>query len=536
MKKRTVGLGIVLILALSCKKDQTIDNDGTSPTDSTENGVSYTAPSYADDYAAISSWDNRVEWNLANVHDPTVVKAADGYYYMYSTDASYGNAHDGKGHFLYRRSKDLVHWEFKGMAMTASPAWLTDSLNNMRAVDALSAISAPALAFWAPSIKKVGSKYRMYYSVVVDNYIASGKANTADNFDNSWSEKAYIGLRETDYPANNLWIDKGMVVCSASDKGNDWYRSSLNNWNAYFKYNAIDPSYIVTPDNEHWLIYGSWHSGIVAIQLNPETGLPLKKFDRKDESTWGTPIYTRTKNSRWQGSEAPEIIYNAKTGYYYLFLAYDELSVAYNTRVARSKSVTGPYLGYDGKDISSGGEVYPILTHPYRFNNHAGWVGISHPAIFEDEATGSWYYASQGRLPANTNGNAYSNAIMMGHIRAIEWTSDGWPVVMPERYTALPQDVISENDLVGTWEYIALNYQYGVQQTATTLTLLSDKTATGSLSGNWNYNTNTQILTIGSQQLLLRRELDWESDPRTPTIVFAGLSATGVSIWGKKSK
>ena len=30
--------------------------------------------------------------NLANVHDPSVMKAADGYYYMYQTDASYGNA------------------------------------------------------------------------------------------------------------------------------------------------------------------------------------------------------------------------------------------------------------------------------------------------------------------------------------------------------------------------------------------------------------------------------------------------------------
>ena len=48
------------------------------------------------------------------------------------------------------------------------------------------------------------------------------------------------------------------------------------------------------------------------------------------------------------------------------FLAYDELSVAYNTRVLRAKSIEGPYYGKDGRDCTNkGGEAYPILTHPY---------------------------------------------------------------------------------------------------------------------------------------------------------------------------
>ena len=58
----------------------------------------YTAPTYKDDYSSIASWENRSNWNLANVHDPTVAKCGD-YYYMYSTDASYGNAHEiGRAH------------------------------------------------------------------------------------------------------------------------------------------------------------------------------------------------------------------------------------------------------------------------------------------------------------------------------------------------------------------------------------------------------------------------------------------------------
>ena len=77
----------------------------------------YQAPTYPDYYRSISGWDQRQQWNLANVHDPSVMRAEDGYYYMYTTDASFGNAHSGHGHFMCRRSKNLVDWEFMGTTM-----------------------------------------------------------------------------------------------------------------------------------------------------------------------------------------------------------------------------------------------------------------------------------------------------------------------------------------------------------------------------------------------------------------------------------
>jgi len=533
---------------IACSSENEAVTGSTIITDSTTVST-YTAPDYADDYSSISSWDDRDSWNLANVHDPTVVKA-DNYYYMYSTDASYGNAHESSsGHFLYRRSSDLVNWEFRGMAMSGTPSWVLDSLNNIRVHYNLSAVTNPSYGYWAPCVRKYGNKYRMYYSIVIDNYIGSGESTSNGTFDNTWTERAFIGLRESSSLAMNLWTDKGMVVCSVSDKtynskvkgtgsGTDipWYRSSTSDYNAYFKYNAIDPSYIITPKGEHWLIYGSWHSGIVAIQLNPDTGLPLNKFDIDDSSTWGTAIASRNYSSRWQGSEAPEVIYNSDTGYYYLFLAYDGLAVPYNTRVCRSVNVDGPYYDYTGKNISNdGGECYPIVTHPYKFNDHSGWVGFSHCCIFDD-GSGNWYYSSQARLPENTNGNAYSNAIMMGHVRKIRWTEDGWPVVLSERYSAVPQTNITNTDLEGTWENITLNYQYGVQQTSESLVLLSDGTATGALTGNWSYDATDKILTIGSYKLCVERELDWELSIRKPTIVFAGLNSSGVPLWGKKTQ
>ncbi|WP_300726547.1 arabinan endo-1,5-alpha-L-arabinosidase [uncultured Bacteroides sp.] len=503
----------------------------------------YVAPNYPDDYTGFADWNSRGKWNLANVHDPSVVLAEDGYYYMYQTDASYGNAHAAGGHFHGRRSKDLVNWEYLGGTMKDTPAWVVEQLNDYRKDMNLDPIASPNIGYWAPVVRKVrNGLYRMYYSIVIDNYIKTGKANTPENFDNSWTERAFIGLMETSDPASNNWVDKGMVVTSVTDKGTDgWGRTNRDtDWNAYFKYNAIDPAYVITPEGEHWLIYGSWHSGIAALKLNAETGLPAQEIglpfgeNGAAPETYGQLIMTREAGNRWQASEGPEIIY--RDGYYYLFVAYDALAVPYNTRVARSKSITGPYLGIDGTDVTAGGEMYPVVTHPYKFNGSIGWVGISHCAVFDD-GNDNWYYASQGRFPENVPSINVSNAVMMGHIRSIRWTTDGWPVVMPERYGAVPDVAIAEDELVGNWENIDLSYQYGVQKTSETISLTADhKVEGGAFDGQtWSYDAANQILKIGNVELCIQREADWEAEPRTHTIVYAGYNGKK-TYWGKKSK
>ena len=503
----------------------------------------YVAPTYVDDYTSIAGWDKRSQWNLANVHDPTVMLADDGYYYMYQTDASYGNAHTAGGHFHGRRSKDLVNWEYLGGTMQQAPSWVKTKLNEYRATLGLDPVTNPQYGFWAPCVRKVKTGlYRMYYSIVVDNYIQTGKPNTTENFDNSWTERAFIGLMETSDPASNQWTDKGMVICSSSDKGTNWSRPNTNNWDGYFKWNAIDPCYIITPEGKHWLVYGSWHSGFPAVELDAETGKPAVTLPNPwgteaDIAPYGKLVATRLMGNRWQGSEGPEVIYNPNTGYYYLFVAYDALDVPYNTRVARSKNVDGPYLGIDGTDITNkGGEMYPIVTHPYKFSSGYGWVGISHCCVFDD-GKGNWYYASQARFPVNVGGNAYSNAIMMGHVRSIRWTEDGWPLVMPERYGAVPQIAITEDELVGNWEHIDLGYSYGQQKAASTMTLdASHKITAGTWKGGtWSFDASKQILTANGVQLYVQRETDWESNPRRHTIVYVGLNNTK-TYWGKKAE
>jgi arabinan endo-1,5-alpha-L-arabinosidase len=515
-------------------KSTTPDPTPITPVDTSNRSVSiaptnFAGPTYSDNYTGIASWDQRSQWNLANVHDPSVEKSGD-YYYMYQTDASYGNAHDGHGHYPYRRSKDLVTWEYMGAAFTDAPAWVKDSLNNKRARIGLPAIANPSYGFWAPHIKKVGNKYRMYYAIVVTNTIVGTDPNT------SWTERAFIGLAESDDLATNKWTDKGMVVCSEPDGVTSYNRKGANDWSAYYKFNAIDPSFIITPTGEHYLIYGSWHTGIAALKLNPATGKPDKLSTIDD---YGVRIAGRGNiaTNRWQALEAPEIVYNENTGYYYLFVAYDGLDIPYNTRVSRSKSITGPFVGIDGGNVTTGAESFPTVTHPYAFKSSNGWVGISHCSVFQNPDTKEWFYASQGRLPANVAGINASNAVMMGHVHKMYWTADGWPVLDPQRYAAVPQETVPESYFTGTWEMITLNYEYGVQQTPNLVSLTSTKIvkgSTGNTIGTWSFDKATNTLTILNDKFIVAKSWDWEATPRKVTLTLTGINSSGRAVWAKR--
>ena len=544
-----LSISITALSFVGCKPDEPKPDDKPNPF------PTFTIPTYADDYSSISSWANRNKWNLANVHDPSVAYYK-GYYYMYGTDASYGNAHDGHGHFQGKRSTDLVNWDWVGGPFYQAPTWVADSLNAIRSRMGLDVIAKDKIeyGYWAPVVRRVNvggqEILRMYYSIVIFNYIKTGNLSSSP-FDGSWTERSFIGMCESTDPAGAVWTDKGFVTCSSSDRGKNFSRASTNDWSAYFYYNAIDPTYIVTPEGKHYLIHGSWHSGFALLQLDATTGKPINKLGEPYASSaselttrYGVRIGTRTAGSRWQGSEAPEIIY--KDGYYYLFMAYDGLDVPYNTRVVRSANIEGPYLDITGRNFTNGaGDSYPIVTHPYKFNLSNGWVGISHCAVFKKENTNEWFYMSQGRLPKDIPGIAASNAIMMGHVRRIVWCPASksepdnlWPIALPERYAAVPDyGTITKDSLVGTWEHINLKYSYAQQDLATALTLKADGTMSGALTGNWSYDATKKQLILGNIVVCVEREVDWEATPRRVTFVYAGTEKNlNATYWGKKSK
>ena len=150
-----------LLAAASCTKDNGV---GIMTKEDYEGAVENGIPTYADDYSPIANWDFHPNWNLANVHDPSVAYY-DGYYYMFGTSASYGNEHDkatiGR-QYQGKRSKDLVNWTHVYGPMSTAPAWVKDSLNNIRGRMDLPAIENPVYGDRAPVLRGGGGQGRVY--------------------------------------------------------------------------------------------------------------------------------------------------------------------------------------------------------------------------------------------------------------------------------------------------------------------------------------------------------------------------------------
>lgn len=462
---------------------------------------------WIDDYAPLSAMEHYKEWGTYNVHDPAIKKFGDDYY-IYSTDAIFAENRERAremnvplGNIQIRKSKDLVHWEFVGWAFPGIPKEAVDWVHTHNE-------GRGATNIWAPYVMKQGDRYRLYYSVS-----AFGKKT-------SW-----IGLAESASP-EGPWEQKGTVVKS----------------NSLTPVNAIDPSVIEDPDNGRiWMHYGSYFGGLYCVELDPDTGLTMKRDDLGH-------LIARRANYRKDNLEAPEIIYNPDLKKYFLFVSYDPLMTTYNVRVGRSDKPEGPFYDYFGKNMNDTLNNFPIITAPYRFDNHPGWAGTGHCGILATEE-GRYYMAHQGRLSPG-------NHLMVLHLRELFFTPDGWPVVSPQRYAGDAERVVSTQDVAGEWELIRIRESTYDRQLAAGqilwgegslkeeewnnsfhLNLNADGT-TGD-NGSWTFAKKNQTLSLSLgrdtiRNLFIFTGQDWENQKHT--LLFTGLDDEGRSVWGKRIK
>ncbi|MFP9113349.1 arabinan endo-1,5-alpha-L-arabinosidase [Flavobacterium sp. RHBU_3] len=480
---------LVLAMLASCTKDSGTGTDGNDD-DGTGTTPTFDIATITDTYPGYGP-DNVYQWGYRNVHDPSIIKDGDTYY-CYNTDVCFGA--DIRPGIQIRRSKDLIKWDFMGWVFDQLPAQGSNFISTSG--------GTPFNSLWAPYIMKVGSEYRLYYSL-----------------SSSTPRLSVIGLATASAPLGP-WTEKGIVVTSRND--------------STIQTNAIDPTVVIDQSGRHWMYYGSAWDGIYKLELNPATGLVKTSGDK------GVRVAQRgfTGGVVNGNIEGPEVIYNAQFNKYYLFISYDWLQTKYNVRVGRSDSPEGPFLDFNGNDINNEQDDYPMILAPYKFNGHSGWQGVAHCSVFDD-GTGSYYMAHQGRPGENSY-------YMDLHVRKIFWTEEGWPVVSPERYAAVEQTAIAATDLVGNYEQIILGYNvvpgYGDEQTSpdfqtsVSLTLDAAGTINGSANNHWSYSAPWLTLTWSNgytDKLHVERGRDWENAVQS-TILLSGLNNAGTAVWGKK--
>ena len=200
--------------------------------------------------------------------DPNLVKAKDGYFYAYSTQANWKrDSMEDATHFIpILRSNDLMHWTFVGNALQNKPNWKSEG------------------GIWAPDATYYKGKYYLYYSF------------------STWGDPdPGVGFAVSDKP-EGPFTDKGKLFLS-KEVGVD---------------NSIDP--VLTIDNgKLYLIWGSFH-GIYGIPLSDDgASVTGDKFQIAGNAYEGSFVYKRGKYYYYFGStgtccEGVKSTYKVKVG------------------------------------------------------------------------------------------------------------------------------------------------------------------------------------------------------------------------------
>ncbi len=160
-----------------------------------------------------------------SVPDPTVLRADDGYFYLYGTE-------DIRNLPIYR-SKDLVTWEQRGTAFT----------------DATRPKDVEGASLWAPEIRYVNGKYLLLYSLA------------------KWGQHwvSTVGYATADHP-EGPFTSRG-VVFSSKDVDVE---------------NSID-QYLYEEDGKYYMLWGSFF-GLYLMELDVTDDVTITpKLDTKQQ-------------------------------------------------------------------------------------------------------------------------------------------------------------------------------------------------------------------------------------------------------------
>ena len=289
------------------------------------------------------------------LHDPsTFVRDTDGTWWLFAT----GNQ------IISARSRDLVTWTYHDPVLAAPPTWAIEV--------------APGNTkhhYWAPDIIKVGDLYHLYYSV--------------SEFGKNTSAIALATSPVLDPAAPGYgWTDRGIVIRSGPGKD----------------YNAIDPA-LLLDKGRLWMSFGSFWGGIFLVELDRSTGLLRDPDAAPHRIAWSREI------------EAPTLYRRGK--YIYLFvnegICCRGKDSTYRVRVGRSRSITGPFVDDQGRDLLEAGGREVLATE-------GNFIGPGHIGLFKDDSGKEW--ASVHFYDGTRDGAPHLA------LRRLGWTSDGWPEIL----------------------------------------------------------------------------------------------------------
>ncbi len=480
-----------------------------------------------------------------SVHDPSIVEA-NGKYYIFGS------------HLAWSVSSDLRNWS--SLTTNVNTDYRTIFAHNAEWA-ALGGNQGVSTGYdisgnlWAPDViyNKAMGKWCMYMSINGDWYYSSIAMATADNIEGPYTYAGTVVYSGFDNSSQASMTDFAKVTGSNSVPSR--YLSN-GSWNNQYGPNAIDPCVLYDANGDLWMSYGSWFGGIYMIKLDKNTGLRDYSYTYSTVTNQSDQ-YLGIKISGGYGctGEGSYIVYDEAAGYYYLYMSYGGLCCTtdfsnYHMRLFRSKNITGPYTDAAGNSAICTSASTDQTNKGIKIMGNYAFSSLKSVASGEAQANG---YMSPGHNSAfvGSDGQRYVvyhtrfNNGNEGHqVRVHQQfvNQDGWLV------TAVYEDLgskISNNystsDIVGQYEFVNHGNTAGAMLapmlSTTTITLNSDGTITGGVTGTWSRTSGSYYctMTIGgvTYKGVFFKQYD-ESASHNEVMTFTLVGSNNQAIWGSK--
>jgi arabinan endo-1,5-alpha-L-arabinosidase len=300
-----------------------------------------------------------------NFPDPTIIRAANGWYYAYATQTK------RQGLILnlqVARSRDLVHWQYLGEGLPHKPRWAQSTQK-----------------VWAPHVSEHAGRYYMYYSARPDG-----------------ADSLSLAVAVADAPTGPF-VDLGQPLLSGPG------------------FTCIDPMAFDDPITGQRLL--SWGSGFGPIWVQELAADRLRFAPGSTAQALIQPSMTDDPTDYNRLVEAAWVHYHA--GWYYLFYSGDNCCGAaahYAVLVARARQATGPFqtlaeaTGNPAATLLAANEHWRAPGHNCVVTDAAGTDWLACHAIDPRQPTFDAIDASEG----------YSRRVLI--LARLEYAG-GWPYV-----------------------------------------------------------------------------------------------------------
>jgi len=296
----------------------------------------------------------------ANFPDPAVLRAPDGTYYVYATQAG---PDGGNANIQVARSRDLTTWTRLADALPVKPVW-----------------AARTQDFWAPHVSVHDGRYYMYYSAKPDAALADDTRGLC------------LAVAIADRPEGPFRDVGSPLLCG---------KGFVN----------IDPMAYDDPATGKRLLF--WGSGFEPIKVQE-----LAR-DRTSFAPGSKPIDLIATDKTDDPANYRRLVEGAwvtrRDGWYYLFYSGDNCcgeKAHYATLVARSRRATGPY------EILSPARGGLVIAADDR------WNAPGHNSVIRDAKGQWWtlYHGVDRKRPRSAGGDDVNTRRVM-LISRLKWVN-----------------------------------------------------------------------------------------------------------------